>query len=48
MVLFALLAGVDVEAKDTMGATALHWACYNGSIDVVRFLMVCCASYHAR
>lgn len=40
MALFAHMAGVDVEAKDQAGATALHWACYQGSIDIVRFLVV--------
>lgn len=34
-----LAAGVPVDARGDMGATALHWACWNGYADIVEVLL---------
>lgn len=33
------MTGVDVDAKDRNGTSALHWAAFAGSTDLVRFLV---------
>ena len=33
-----LESGIDVDAKDKTGVTALHWACASGSLDTVKLL----------
>jgi ankyrin repeat protein len=50
-----LAAGVPVNARDSSGATALHWACWKGYADLVKLLLEHGASltiedndYHAR
>ena len=32
-------AGADIEAKDSMGRSPLHWACRSGALDVVKLLV---------
>jgi ankyrin repeat protein len=34
-----LAAGVPVDARGEMGATALHWACWKGYADLVKLLL---------
>jgi ankyrin repeat protein len=34
-----LAAGVPVDARGEMGATALHWACWKGYADLVELLL---------
>lgn len=34
-----LSTGVDINATDQFGASALHWACHARSVDMVRFLV---------
>jgi hypothetical protein len=36
-----LNAGADVDEKDWLGYTPLHWACYFGYADVAQVLLVC-------
>jgi len=31
--------GADINAEDSIGMTALHWACYNDDANLVRFLL---------
>ena len=32
-------AGADIETKDDMGRSPLHWSCYSGALDVVKMLV---------
>ncbi|KAJ5111313.1 hypothetical protein N7532_001848 [Penicillium argentinense] len=34
-----LLQGADIEARDSIGMTALHWACRENQIDTARFIL---------
>jgi ankyrin repeat protein len=39
VVVLLLKYGVDIEARDRFGKTALHWACANGSRNAVKLLL---------
>lgn len=36
---YLLEEGLDIEAKDTVGASPLHWACKNRNLKMFRFLI---------
>ena len=43
-----VVAGMDVDAKDRDGGTALHWAADRGRLDIVKFLKCAGASLRDR